>query len=106
MDTRLRHLICCLLSVHFKRFDTLSKHIDLLVDAFQVCFERSLQYFECSLLLQFLLLESIQGVEAELEQRAEETFGRPGLVARDGLLQVPQNSLLTVVINYEEVGLV
>ena len=86
MDSRLRQLISCLLSVHFERFDTLSEHIDLLVDAFQVRFKRSLQYFESSLLLQFLLLESVQSVEAELEQRAEETFGRSGLVAGDGLL--------------------
>ena len=79
-------MVSCLLCVHLKRFDTLSEHIDLLVDAFQVRFECSLQYFESSLLLQLLLLESVQGVEAELKQRAEETFGRSGLVAGDGLL--------------------
>ena len=106
LHSRLDQLVSRLLCVDFERLDSLAEHINLAEDAFQVRLERPLEDLEGRLLLQLPLFQTIEGIEAEFEEGAEEAFRRAGLVPRNRLFQVPQDRLFAVVVHDKEVALV
>ena len=106
LHTLLEQLVGSLLSVDLERLDSLAEHADLLEDAGELCLERLLEDLERRLLLELSLLETVQSVEAEAEELAEQPLGRPSLVSGDRLLEVTQYRLLAVVIDDQVVALV
>ena len=106
MHACLGQLVRRLLSIDLKGLNALSEHLDLLENALQIRLERPLQDFQSGLLLQLSLFQPIEGVKAELEERAEQAFGGAGLIPRDRLLEVPQDGLFAVVVHDEKVALV